>query len=417
MSALTILKRIGKSTTIWIVPCLAAINLASWYAVENTDLRIDILGPSERLIVLRKLDEWASAARIAERKASNTLPVVFISSSLGISAANLGDHKKYGKPDLKIETYLAYDKYRCLDDALEKNTGKTTSTVNFSNAASLISEDLLIAREAVRKQGKPALIVLGIAPRDFLDHYTNAYHRSRLAQILMTRQIESLWRFNKSAQENLDALLARIWPYYSQRVEHKDLAIKLACQRFNRSADLFSAVTRAPAPLSPVTSDDTTAGDSNFFSDLLFGKKQAPAENEAAATARDTPPTEAVLKKFDSDYRGRYLPLDMDRWELEMKSLREFVTFCNSEQIPLMIVGMPLSERNRALIPAQFLSKHLALVNEATTGQPYVRFLNLIDDPDFLPEDYSDTVHLRSPGSFKLVQKVGEAVKKTGWLQ
>lgn len=418
--------RLLRSTAILIIPTLALFNLISWYAVEYTDLRIDILGPSERLIVLRKLEEWSKPAQVAAQKASNTEPVVFISSSLGISAANLADHKKYGQPELKIENYLAYDKYRSLDDAIAKHTGKKTSTINFSNAASLVSEDLLIAREAVRLRGKPAVIVLGIAPRDFLDHYTNAYHRSRLAQILMARQVTDLWRFNKTAQENLDTNMAKIWPYYSQRVEHKDLAIKLACQRLNRSADLFSAVSRAPAgdnqlsPIAPAeasTSKEKTAPPAgNGIIEILFGKKKESASDAGVGTIRDTPPTEEILKKFDSDYRGRYLPLDMDRWTLEIKSLREFVEFANEKKIPLLIVGMPLSPRNRELIPAQFLQKHLKEVEEITTNQPYVRFINLLEDPQFLAEDYSDTVHLRSSGSLKLVEMIGADLKNSGWF-
>ncbi len=47
-----------NSTTLLVLPCIAMFNVLSWAAAEFTPIKTDILGPAERLIVLRKLDNW-----------------------------------------------------------------------------------------------------------------------------------------------------------------------------------------------------------------------------------------------------------------------------------------------------------------------------------------------------------------------
>ncbi|MFA6555614.1 MAG: hypothetical protein WCT03_04255, partial [Candidatus Obscuribacterales bacterium] len=68
-------------------------------------------------------------------------------------------------------------------------------------------------------------------------------------------------------------------------------------------------------------------------------------------------------------------------------------------------------------LPAAFLKEYNTALKAATTGKPTVHFINLIDDPQFLISDYSDTVHLRSNGSKKLIEILIAEIKKGRWLQ
>lgn len=370
----------------------------SWVAVEFTSLKSVILGPAERLIALLKIDAW-----IRERpkyKSSPEKTILFVSSSLGVAAAYLADYEIHRDPSPLSEPAIMYSHYKCLDRQISQSIGQTVRTINLSSVAALVSEDFLIAKEAVRLGSKPSLIILAIAPRDFLDHYTAAYHRSRLAQILLTRQASPSWDLKKSIQENLDKLLCKAWPYYSQRVEYRDLAVKKACESFNRSASLFAAIDLQ------VTSKTKSA---------QIEKTPEPTKQEAPRLTplilKDDKLPEEVLVKFDNDYRGRYLPLDTDRWKLEMESLFQFTQFCQNERIPLLVVAMPITERNRNLLPKDFLTKHVKLVSEITKIPPTM-FLDLMADPRFTPSDFSDTVHLRSKGSIKLTEIISEEIQR-----
>ncbi len=396
-----------NSTTLLVLPCIALFNVISWAVVEFTPIKTDILGPAERLIVLRKLDTWHNtkpSGRTGDKKS-----IVFISSSLGIAAANMADYEMYGAPDPYSQLATEYSQYKCLDQQIRESSGKPTRTVNLSNVAALISEDLLVAKEAVRLHGKPSLIILAIAPRDFLDHYTAAYHRSRLAQILMTRQAGTYWNSSKSIQANLDILACKIWPYYSQRVEYRDLLIKLACESLNRSESLFSATKRLEDPSkNPVPKQTQT----NKPEALAVSKPTEKATQPAKPLVlTDDLASEDKLVKFDNDYRGRYLPIDSDRWNLEMESLRSFTHFCNEEKIPLLVVTMPITARNRNILPPAFLAEHMKAVTEIAASSP-TKFLNLMADERFVPSDFSDTVHLRSPGAIKLAKLISGEIQQ-----
>ncbi len=318
----------------------------------------------------------------------------------------MADYQTFGAPEPYSQLAAEYSEYKCLDQQISESSGKPTRTVNLSNVAALISEDLLVAKEAVRLDGKPSLIILAIAPRDFLDHYTAAYHRSRLAQILITRQAGAYWNTSKSIQENLDTLICKIWPYYSQRVEYRDLLIKIACESFNRSESLFSATKRLENPSqNPAPKQTETT------------KPEVPQEDEKATVSAkplvltDDLASEDKLVKFDNDYRGRYLPIDSDRWKLEMESLRSFIQFCNEEKIPLLVVTMPITARNRNILPPAFLAEHMKAVTEIATSSR-TKFLNLMADERFAPSDFSDTVHLRSPGAIKLAKLISAEIQQ-----
>lgn len=389
-----------NSTTLLVLPYLALLNVISWAAVEFTSIKIDILGPSDRLIVLRKLDAWNNNKNNQSNRPEKS--IVFISSSLGIAAANMADYQKYGTPNPSAQLAMEYSQYRSLDEQIASTTGHKTQTINFSNVASMISEDLLVAKEAVRLHGKPSLMVLAIAPRDFLDHYTAAYHRSRLAQILITRQAESLWQNGKSNQENLDSLMCKIWPFYSQRVEYRDLLIKIACQSFNRSESLFSATKR----LKNTAPTETAPAD-------IVAERREQRENQSSQTLAlsDDIASDDKLVKFDNDYKGRYLPIDTDRWKLEMESLQSFAKFCQDQKIPLLIVTMPITKRNQKLLPSDFLANHKKAVNKIATSSSS-NFLDLMADQRFNDSDFSDTVHLRSTGSIKLTKIITNEIQQ-----
>lgn len=385
--------RILSSSALLLLPCIALLNLVSWSAVQLTSLKIAILGPSERLIVLTKLDNWNRRPAVDKKENS----IALISSSLGIAAANMADYKQYGSPDPSSPEAMQYSQFKTLDQMLEKKTGRKIKTTNFSNSAALISEDLLVAKEAVRLKAKPSLIVLAIAPRDFLDHFTATYHRSRLAQILISRQAP-IWQRDKTPQVNLDVLMSKIWPYYSQRVEYRDLAIQTVCKALNRSASLFSATHRLESP-NPETRETPPS-------------ETAPQEPKAPAQLflSDEIMSEEKLRKHELDYRGRYLPIDQERWEKEINSLKQFTQFCHDQNIPLLIVAMPITQRNRRLLPPEFLQKHMQAVQDLASSKAVL--LNLMDDKRFVKTDFSDTAHLRSDGGVKFAEILSDEIKQ-----
>lgn len=290
--------------------------------------------------------------------------------------------------------------------------------VNLANSASLISEDLLLVKESMNAAQKPALIVVGIAPRDFLDHYTAAYHRSRLAQILLARQSSLAWNFKTSPQENLDRIFTKLWCFYSQRVEYKTALVKSACEFFNRSASLFDSAKKQEQKATNITSAQATTSKPEEKQQVASAAQASPdkiARGNAAAVDmrgiyRDQIGSEPLLEKFDSDYRGRYLPIDRDRLSLEKKSLEELVQLCKTKETPLVLISMPLTQRNLNLLPSEFRKEYFDFISSLNLQPPYGKLINITESPLFERDDFVDTVHLRSSGGKKVAELVAQEV-------
>lgn len=413
--------KIWTSTTLLILPLMLTLGGAVWAATELTTFGQVLSGPTERLIALKKIDDWSREAAASKSKER---PVMLLGSSLIMSSSYLCD-TKYSPEKISADRnqaeqeFLNYQYFKYLEHQLSAAEKKPVRVVNLANSASLISEDLLLVKESMSAAQKPALIIVGIAPRDFLDHYTAAYHRSRLAQILLSRQSSLAWNFQTSPQENLDRIFTKIWCFYSQRVEYKTALVKSACDFFNRSASLFDATKKQEQKAANITSAQGTtakphekeqqvASTAQASPNLTTKEKAAPVDMRGIY--RDEIGSEPLLKRYDCDYRGRYLPLDRDRLALEKQSLEELVQFCKKNETPLVLISMPLTQRNFNLLPPEFRKEYFDFINSLNLQAPYGRLINITESLDFVQDDFVDTVHLRSSGGKKVADLVAREV-------
>lgn len=391
-----LLQRFWQSPALLVMPFILLVSAAASAATSIPALRHAVYGPEERLFVLSTLDKNAKSAG----KADGAKSVVILSSSLGIYSAAMTDALKYKEPDLSTIDFMKYSKFRVLDDKFAEIGKVKTRTLNLSNSAMMISEQALMLKELLRQGCKPDLVILEIAPRDFLDHYTAAYHRSRLSQILMIRQSPLSWDFGSSASDNLNRLLAKVWGYYSQRVEFRDYLVQAVCEYFDRASSLYGAQVRmAEAKIRDVPVPEKEP-------DAAAEMPDATAGNAWLGAVVEAPPSAYVLKKSLSDYRGRYLPIDRNRWKLELGAFDDLCNTAKANDLTLLVIGMPLPASNRALLPADFLTVYLSEIGHKVKGERKFKYFNLLDSPIFKSDDFIDSSHLRGQGGAKLVQEI-----------
>lgn len=389
-------RRVWQSPALLVLPFILLLSAAASAATSIPALRHAVYGPEERLFVLSTLDKNVKNISTADDAKS----VVILSSSLGIYSAAMTDALKYNEPDLSKIDFMKYSKFKVLDDKFADIGKVKTRTLNLSNSAMMISEQALMLKELLRQGARPDLVILEIAPRDFLDHYTAAYHRSRLSQILMIRQSALAWDYKASAADNLNRLMAKIWGYYSQRVEFRDYLVQAACEYFDRASSLYGAQVRMAEAKTrdvPVLQKEP---------DVATEKPDATAGNARLGAVVEAPPSAYVLKKSLSDYRGRYLPIDKDRWKLELEALDDFCKVANGSNVPVLIVGMPLPDINRELLPKGFVVEYKTSVQDTLRKFSNISYLDLFASPEFQLSDFIDTCHLRGLGGNKLADRL-----------
>lgn len=426
------------STTLWLIVNTILLALITSFMLEFTNMGYEIKEQSDRIDVVDKLDAFTGRqANPDEQTNQNNQQnqnqqqnqnnqqnqkqhekqesaekdiVLLLGSSLSMYASSITDAKVFGEPALGSEAFSRYASFKYLDSKLEENSGPDTSglnsnssgsavcnrrnfhTLNLSHPGCMISENLLLLQLALKAGIKPKMVFLWTAPRDFVDHLTNKFDQSKLAKVIIDRLSGRFWNFSRSATDNLESLTRTNLPLFAER----DAVVK-----YFSTATMQTLATILHRP--PYKPKSATIGGSFEF-------------------VKDSPGSPEMMAYCDANYKLRYLPLNEERYKQESEALTKIVALCRAENIPLLIVSMPLSAGNRNILPHSFIEKHrdmLARTAIATTNNgagKQVLLLDLLEDEDFKADDYVDTVHLRSTGGIKLVDKIIAKVRSQGWL-
>lgn len=364
-----------SSTSFWLVINTLILALASSYILEFTPLGFEIAKQSDRLDVLDKIDQFP-------KDTPNT--ILMLGSSLGIFPAALADFKAFGEPKPGADKFLHYSSYRYLDQLISSRSNTPVKTLNLSNQGGMTSEDLLLLKSAFKAGIHPKLVILLTGPRDFLDHQTNKIGESKLSKALLVRISDSFWNFSDTPTANLETIGSRFLPLFLQR----DAVTKFLTTRLKQTIA--------------------------FVSNKPYRDKPLPTGG-SLESIRDEPGSPEMMEFYTANYKIRYLPIDWQRWKLESAALEQIIKYCRSKEVPLLLVAMPLSQSNRALLPTDFVSKHQnmlnALVNrEKVEKNNRILFLDLFASYHYKIDDYMDTVHLRSSGGIKLAKEINQAI-------
>jgi len=371
---------------------------------------LQFLGPNQlkdRPPVLTKLQHY-------DDEHGQRPTIMLVGSSLAQYASNLCDFGQFGSPDLNKE-FATYTRFRYLDKAMaQRDPAARLETANLSNSGAMISEDFLIIKEALSKKNPPRAVVLEIGPRDFIDNMTPDPYRSRLAQVLAKRQEPFAWRWDRSTSDNLDITAEKLSLFYSMRGELHDCIVKMACDNLHHPASIYQAGLMAKlAPKAELISDQGAAqGQSQ-------GKSQKPGKVKEKGTMTfghidDAVGSEALKEYSVSEYKGRYLPVNEKKWPVELDNLKQLIAYCAEKKVPLIVVNMPLTERNLAVLPDDFKTLYEKSVreicNQAERENDCFAYVDLRNDKRFELSDFRDTVHMRSTGGKKLADLLAPIV-------
>ena len=247
----------------------------------------------------------------------------------------------------------------------------------------MISDAYIYVNDFMKGDKKPDVLMFGIAPRDFSDSDLPA----PMATFTFKRLV-GMDNFPRYAEcflpgwnDKADFVASHSCFFYGKRwrLQHE---VQRVVDRFYNLAGIPKDSGVVAAKADP---DKNTAG----F--MLTGSAEERWSNSV------------------KEYRRRYHGIGDKDLSIQEGFLNKVLDVCAERHIKVVLVNMPLAQKNRDLLPAQFYKAFRAKI--ATIAQrPNVKLVDLGDSPDFTESDFWDTAHLNHFGGRKLINHIAPEI-------
>jgi hypothetical protein len=109
------------------------------------------------------------------------------------------------------------------------------------------------------------------------------------------------------------------------------------------------------------------------------------------------------------EYRARYKELDTPTYRIQQQFFESLLGYLNSIGTRVIVVEMPTSPLNQALLPEQFWSQYKNWITQQCTKHGAL-WADLSNDPAFQKKVFLDTVHLNACGGSLLMHKLATII-------
>ncbi|CAN5347668.1 hypothetical protein BH10CYA1_BH10CYA1_16860 [soil metagenome] len=276
-----------------------------------------------------------------------------------------------------------YHGSNALEDKLAEVGAPKQRVYSLAIFGEMISDAYIYVNDFMKGDKKPDLLMFGIAPRDFSDSDLPA----PMATFTFKRLVgmDNFPRYAESFlpgwNDKADFVASHSCFFYGKRwrLQHE---VQRVVDRFYNLAGIPKDSGVVAAKADP---DKNTAG----F--MLTGSAQERWSNSV------------------KEYRRRYHGIGDKDLSIQEGFLDKVLAVCAERHIKVVLVNMPLSQKNRDLMPPEFYNAYRSKI--ATAAQrPDVKLLDLGDSPDFTEADFWDTAHLNHFGGRKLINHIAPAI-------
>ncbi|MFA7336429.1 MAG: hypothetical protein WC028_06560 [Candidatus Obscuribacterales bacterium] len=380
-------QKLGKSPLIWLLVFLPLLDFGCRVIKPLQFVAIKNFRPIE-------FDSWVS--KFPPYLDSKIRPdVLIVGSSLPMAAFALADKKFAESKSAEDQDGLrTYTEAAVFKKGMLEKLGISARVENFSCAGGMVSDTYIFLKRLIDEGRIPRMVLYGISPRDFVDNMMPPLGQSPLFEVVSDWGFE-IPKEGLSTPQYLSCICANYSYYYKTRRKHRNVLTAITADALGRPRDLFTA--------------SHNRHNENRL-DLPTGEQEKETK-ETAAPANN--PVETDLHW----YKKRYNPLNTDRFENETAYLKKLVTLCENHQVILVLIGMPLTEPNKKLMPPQLVSSYVeALAGVQDNNQ--VKWVDLANTSSFAPQDFSDSAHLNRVGSMKfqklLLEKMANMAIRPG---
>ncbi len=300
------------------------------------------------------------------KKTDRTADIVILGSSLMLAPAVRCDeeyHKRASRHDDWYKKNVIHQNVRAdfLEHLIQRNFNQDKTVLNLAVSAGMISDAALILEKYLAAGNRPEVIVLGIAPRDFLD-------RSRPTP----------------SQTPTFRLIA-------------DASNLLACESPVKAIDfLFQCA---------IHTYRNREGYQQHFSRILL---RASGRERLACDSGFVPPATDCASALNS-YRSMYLPVDWNSFQTQERYLAQLLKLTRERGIKTILVDMPVSQPYGDIFPQATVARYHATLKELAT-----KYDAALLQPDrysqYQSDDFEDLLHLNARGGRKLFGSIAQAV-------
>jgi hypothetical protein len=312
--------------------------------------------------------------------------VVLMGSSLLLSPSQKTDldTDKIGQSSFAND----YDQAEYFQKQFQSKTGVQVDVKNLAMRGCMASDYGLILKRLWQCNKKPKLVVCVTAPAEFMSNDQPVVEETYVHQALLNSKF---WQTNpplEVAGNKLEKLAA---PHNLEAIEHflgyckQELSLYLS-DKSGHPIDMYNAVKKMH--------NETIASAGSWCA-------QQPLPSLTN--------TLADLKQF----KQRYQPPNYKLFEAHARNFADMMRFSHEQGIPLVVVNMPITGPNKALIDKGLLRRYYDLMSE-TARANQIPYLNIDESNSYQIADFSDSTHLGLQGGRKFfAQLAQDLVKKT----
>jgi hypothetical protein len=311
--------------------------------------------------------------------------VLFGSSQMG--GVQAADAKLQGR---KLDWVLDHE-CDIFEQAVGKRLNHQTSVFICGLPGAMVSDHYVISKTLFPHE-KPGLVILTLAPRDFMDNF--------LPDVASTEPYKFYSRY-LSGDSGARKLMVTSW---NDKLQSAMLGI-LPLKNVSQIIPWKTISSNLPLPPQAVLSDDAMK---QKMTGWLFSLN-SDNDNVKPGQCIVLPNMPRTYIDNSVEYAKRYKNCNPPFYKKELEYLSALLKFYKQENIKVMIVDMPLTAVNRGLLPPAFWTSYKNGLQTACAEND-AKYLDLSADQLFQTSDFVDTVHLNAGGGTKLIDKIADTV-------
>jgi hypothetical protein len=289
----------------------------------------------------------------------------------------------------------SYTKAEHLRHLLASRISGSFDVINIGVPACMSSDYYLILHKLMDFKKHPRLVILAVAPRDFLDNKYPDPDATSSTQLMSACSPMQKCIGHPRAVANF---IKHLFPPFAWAENLLDtVTVRVISYRY--------------------AMENSSDGPGHWLGDrlrrILVRRTlvQPPSTASVCASNKAAPPPK---KYVDLDvYNFCYNPANLDRLKLQFTYLERFATLASHANISVVLVDMPITVENQALIKKEALTMYKERLRELASTHSNVVLVDASRFSGCTAEDFYDSVHLNASGGHKCFECIANAISQS----